>query len=212
MRKKEKAQYVLNILGKLYPKLQVHLIHKTAWELLVATVLSAQCTDARVNQVTPALFAKYPDVFAMSKADVRDLEELMHSTGFYKNKSKNILSTANIIVDKFAGQIPSSMDELVKLDGVARKTANVVLWGAFGINAGLAVDTHVARISVRLGLCKDGSPEEIESALCKIFPQKEWGGVNHRMVSFGRDHCMARNPACSTCPMFEFCPTGKKKV
>lgn len=206
MTQKEKAAQVLEVLKNLYPVMPYHLKHDGPWQLLVATVLSAQCTDARVNQVTPGLFRRYPSVQDMSIAEQGELEEIIRSTGFYRNKARHIIAAARKLVRDFDGVVPSNMPELLRLDGVARKTANVVLWEAFRINEGLAVDTHVARISERLGLCNKGSPEQIEKKLCSLFPQEEWGGVNHRMVSFGRDVCKARSPGCEGCPLAYLCP------
>lgn len=201
-----RAALVLEALRRLYPELRPHLAAADAWELLVATVLAAQCTDARVNQVTPALFRRLPNVEAFSRADQAELEGLIRSTGFFRNKAKHLIAAAAKIVADFGGRVPDNMTDLLTLDGVARKTANVVLWGAYGKNEGLAVDTHVGRIARRLGLCDSNSPEVVERDLCAVFPREEWGNVNHRMVSFGREVCDARSPRCPGCPMLDFCP------
>ena len=187
MTDKQRAAKVLELLAERYPDLETHLMAESPWELLVATVLAAQCTDKRVNQVTPEL-------------------EVIHSVGFYHSKAKHLIAAAQLVVKEFNGETPNTMKDLIKLPGVARKTANVVLWGGFGINEGLAVDTHVKRISGRLGLTKHTDPVDIEKDLVKLFPQSEWGKVNHRMVWFGRHVCDARKPLCDECEMAPFCP------
>ena len=206
MNKKERAMKVLELLAKRYPHPETHLRNTTPWELLVATVLAAQCTDKRVNEVTPELFRRWPDPAALARADLAELEEVIRSVGFYHSKAKHLIEAARITVRDFNGETPRTMKDLVKLPGVARKTANVVLWGAFGINDGLAVDTHVKRISGRLGLTEHSDPVDIERDLMALFPQAEWGNVNHRMVWFGRHVCHARGPLCGECEMAPFCP------
>ena len=201
----EKADQVLVLMRKRYPAPQTHLQARSAWELLVATVLAAQCTDARVNLVTPALFARWPDPSAMADADLMDLEVCIRSTGFFHSKAKHLLAAAKRVRDVYQGQVPRTMAELITLPGVARKTANVVLWGAFGINEGIAVDTHVGRIAYRLGLASTKDPKRTEQELTVLFPQAEWGDVNHRLVWFGRDVCDARKPRCGDCEMEGFC-------
>lgn len=203
---KQMAGKVLALLCQRYPQPATHLVHENAWQLLVATVLAAQCTDARVNTVTPGLFARWPGPAELSQASQDELEEVIRPTGFYRNKAKNLLGAASKICSSFGGQVPRTMPELLTLPGVARKTANVVLFGAFGINEGLAVDTHVKRISFRLGLTAATDPVQIEKDLVQIFPREEWGNVNHRMVWFGRDICRARGPLCPDCEMNGFCP------
>lgn len=204
--RKEQAQKVQAGLEKRYPQPETHLQHETPWQLLVATVLSAQCTDARVNMVTPHLFAKWKDPFALAKADIKDVEEVIKSTGFYHNKSKNIVAGAKYLVENHNGEVPKSMEELIKVAGVARKTANVVLCTAFGINEGIAVDTHVKRIAHRLGLTNSQDPIQVEKDLMEVFPQNEWGNVNHRLVWFGRHVCDARKPLCEECEFNCICP------
>lgn len=204
--RKEQAQKVQAGLEKRYPQPATHLQHETPWQLLVATVLSAQCTDARVNMVTPHLFAKWKDPFALAKADIKDVEEVIKSTGFYHNKAKNIVAGAKYLVENHNGEVPRTMEELIKVAGVARKTANVVLCTAFGINEGIAVDTHVKRIAHRLGLTNSQDPVQVEKDLMEVFPQREWGNVNHRLVWFGRHICDARKPLCEECEFNSLCP------
>lgn len=204
--KTSRAMGILALLKKRYPEPETMLDHKNPWELLVATVLAAQCTDARVNTVTPELFRRWPDPAALAGASQEDLEEVIRPTGFYHSKARNLLGAARRVTEVYGGSVPRTMEELVTLPGVARKTANVVLWGGFGINEGLAVDTHVKRLSFRLGLTKNTDPVRIEQDLIKIFPREEWGDVNHRLVWFGRDVCDARRPACSECELYDLCP------
>ena len=204
--KTSRAMAILALLKKRYPEPETMLDHKNPWELLVATVLAAQCTDARVNTVTPELFRRWPDPAALAGASQEDLEEVIRPTGFYHSKARNLLGAARRVTEVYGGSVPRTMEELVTLPGVARKTANVVLWGGFGINEGLAVDTHVKRLSFRLGLTKNTEPVKIEQDLIKIFPREEWGDVNHRLVWFGRDVCDARRPACSECELYDLCP------
>ena len=200
------AQLVLEALQQRYPHPRTHLDAQNAWELLVATVLAAQCTDARVNTVTPELFRRWPTPAALAEAPIEELEAVIRPTGFYHSKAKNLLGAARRVRDIFDGQIPKSIEDLITIPGVARKTANVVLFGAFGINEGLAVDTHVKRIAYRLGLTDETDPVPIERDLMKLFPREEWGDVNHRMVWFGREVCDARKPLCESCEMRPFCP------
>ena len=197
---------MLEALQQRYPHPRTHLDAQNAWELLVATVLAAQCTDARVNTVTPELFRRWPTPAALAEAPIEELEAVIRPTGFYHSKAKNLLGAARRVRDIFDGQIPKSIEDLITIPGVARKTANVVLFGAFGINEGLAVDTHVKRIAYRLGLTDETDPVPIERDLMKLFPREEWGDVNHRMVWFGREVCDARKPLCDTCEMRPFCP------
>ena len=200
------ARQVLAALQQRYPHPRTHLDAQNAWELLVATVLAAQCTDARVNTVTPELFRRWPTPAALAEAPIEELEGVIRPTGFYHSKAKNLLGAAQRVCDVFDGQIPQNIEDLITIPGVARKTANVVLFGAFGINEGLAVDTHVKRIAYRLGLTDETDPVPIERDLMKLFPREEWGDVNHRMVWFGREVCDARKPLCDACEMRPFCP------
>lgn len=204
--RKARAAEVLARLIRRYPRPRTMLEHANAWELLVATVLAAQCTDARVNTVTPEFFRRWPTPKALTSASQEEVESVVRSTGFYRNKAKNLLGAARRVVDGHGGEVPRTLAELVQVPGVARKTANVVLWGAYGINEGLAVDTHVKRISYRLGLTDHTDPVRIERDLMKLFPPDSWGDVNHRMVWFGRDVCDARKPRCGECEMADLCP------
>lgn len=217
MDKKQRAALVQEKLHARYPQPQTHLMASSPWELLVATVLSAQCTDARVNMVTPHLFARWNGPAALAEAALEEVEEVIRSTGFYHNKAKNIIAAARRVMEHFGGEVPRTLEELITLPGVARKTANVVLWGAFGINEGLAVDTHVGRIAWKLGLTEQTDPVAVEKDLMALFPREEWGNVNHRMVWFGRHVCDARKPLCEECEMRPFClqrplrKTGKRR-
>lgn len=209
MRKTEKtkrAAAILELLKARYPVPETMLTHQNPWELMIATVLAAQCTDARVNTVTPELFRRWPGPAEMMRATQEEIESVIRPTGFYHNKAKNILGAARRVTEVFGGEVPRTIAELITIPGVARKTANVVLWGAFGLNEGLAVDTHVKRLSFRLGLTKNTDPVKIEQDLMKIFPCEEWGDVNHRLVWFGRDVCDARKPDCQHCELVELCP------
>jgi endonuclease-3 len=206
MTRKQRAAAVLERLAKRYPHPETHLQARNPWELTVATVLAAQCTDKRVNTVTPGLFSRWPGPAELAGAAREELEEVIRSTGFYRNKAKNLLAAASRVVEVHGGKVPRTMAELVALPGVARKTANVVLWGSFGINEGIAVDTHVGRIAVRLDLTRHADPVRAEKDLMELFPRAEWGNVNHRLVWFGRDVCEARKPACSACEMEDVCP------
>lgn len=203
---RERAPRVLELLKKRYPSPQTVLEHASAWQLLVATVLAAQCTDARVNTVTPAFFSRWPTPKALACATQEEVEEIIRPTGFYHNKAKNLLGAARLISEQYNNEPPRTMAELVKVPGVARKTANIVLYGGYGINEGMAVDTHVKRISHRLGLTSHTDPVRIEQDMMVLFEQCEWGDLNHRMVLFGRDVCHARSPRCDACEMADFCP------
>ncbi len=197
---------MLKILKKSYPDATCSLNHVNPFELLAATILSAQCTDERVNLVTPALFKKYPGPAAIAKAPLKDLELLVHSTGFYKNKALSIKEASAAIVKNFGGKVPKSMDELLTLRGVARKTANVVLGTAYGIAAGVVVDTHVKRVAFRLGLTKETDPGKIEQDLMSLIPKADWIWFAHSLVLHGRAECDARKPLCKECPLQKLCP------
>lgn len=194
------------LLQKNHPDAHCALNHQNAFELLVATILSAQCTDVRVNIVTPALFAKYPTPQKMAQASQDDIEALVRTTGFYRNKAKSILATSKKLCDQFDGQVPSNMEDLLSLAGVARKTANVVLGNAFGKNIGVVVDTHVGRLARRMGLTKHDDPVKVEKDLMALFPQDQWTMLSHLLIAHGRSFCQARKPQCSTCPLKQDCP------
>lgn len=208
--KKKRALLLLERLTDLYPDATCSLDYETPVQLLVATILSAQCTDERVNLVTPHLFAQFPTAAAIAAADRSDLETLIRSTGFYRNKAKNIQGACQSIMADFGGEVPRSMAELLTLPGVARKTANVVLAHAFGINAGVTVDTHVKRLSQRLGLTKHSDPKKIEPDLMKLLPQPDWENWSIRLIYHGRAVCNARSPACEVCTLADLCPAAFK--
>ncbi len=193
------------ILKKLYPEKFEGLTHETPLQLLVATILSAQCTDARVNTVTPALFARFKTARDFAECNIKELEQLIKSTGFYKNKAKNIRACCAGIVERFAGEVPTTMDELVTLPGVGRKTANVILGHAFA-TPGITVDTHVGRLSRRLGLTRHKQPVKVELVLMDLVPQEEWTDFSHRLILHGRRVCFARKPRCESCSLAELCP------
>ncbi|NET39434.1 MAG: endonuclease III [Cyanothece sp. SIO1E1] len=204
----KQALEILTRLKGLYPDATCSLTHATPVQLLVATILSAQCTDERVNQVTPELFRRFPDAPALAGADRIELERLVKSTGFYRNKAKNIQAACHLIVTDFEGEVPASMDDLLKLPGVARKTANVVLAHAFGINAGVTVDTHVKRLSYRLGLTQQTDPKRVEQDLMKLLPQPDWENWSIRLIYHGRAVCKARKPECDRCSLSDLCPAA----
>ncbi len=206
--KKQKALELLIRLKRLYPDATCSLDYATPVQLLVATILSAQCTDERVNQVTPELFRRFPDAPALAGADLEELEQLVRSTGFYRNKAKNIQGACRMIVEQFGGEVPQRMEELLLLPGVARKTANVVLANAYGIHMGVTVDTHVKRLSYRLGLTKQTDPVKIERDLMRLLPQPDWENWSIRLIYHGRQVCMARNPQCDRCALADLCPSA----
>lgn len=206
--KKQRALEVLRRLKQMYPDARCSLDYTTPFQLLVATILSAQCTDERVNMVTPELFRRFPDPASMAAAPIAELETLVRSTGFYRNKAKNIQGAARAIVTQFNGEVPQTMEELLTLPGVARKTANVVLAHAFGINAGVTVDTHVKRLSNRLGLTQQTEPAKIEQDLMRLLPQSDWENWSIRLIYHGRAVCNARKPLCDRCELANLCPTA----
>lgn len=205
-RQQEQAAEIYRRLLARYPDAHCALTHRNAFELLIATILSAQCTDARVNMVTPVLFGKYPTPAAMAAATPAELEAIIRSTGFYRNKAKSILGASKLIVERFGGEVPDTMEALLELPGVARKTANVVLGNAFGKNEGVVVDTHVARLSRRMGLTKHGDPVKIEQDLIALFPREAWAMLAHLLIFHGRQVCAARKPACEPCVLKDVCP------
>ena len=199
---------LIRLLHAAYPDAHCELNFTNALELLVATILSAQCTDERVNMVTPALFARYPTAQALAEADISELEEMVRSTGFYRNKAKNIQAAARRLVEVYGGEVPANMDDLLTLAGVARKTANVVLGNVFRIADGVVVDTHVKRLSERLGLTGETTPEKIERDLMALTPRDEWIDLSHLLIFHGRRVCNARKPACGVCTLAHLCPSA----
>lgn len=202
-------RHVLALLKKNYPDAHCELNHKNPFELLIATILSAQCTDERVNKVTPVLFKKFPTPEDLAEGSLKEIEEIIRTTGFYKNKAKNIKVCSQMLVHDFDSEVPASVAELTQLAGVGRKTANVVLGVAFNIPNGIVVDTHVSRISQRLGFSKNKNPEKIEADLIKIFPKKEWIRLSHYLIFHGRRSCKARSPSCKECFLNSICPKNK---
>jgi endonuclease-3 len=204
--KKVRAKAIYRQLTKNYPNVRCELDYNSAFQLLVATVLSAQCTDKRVNQTTPALFKKYPNPKKMAKADLIDIQRLVKSTGFFRAKAKNIKALSNKIMEEFDGDVPSNLEDLITLPGVGRKTANVVLGHAFGI-PGITVDTHFGRLSRRFGWSKQSDPVKVEFEVGELIPEKEWTNLSQRMIWHGRRVCHSRKPACGACPLAKLCPS-----
>ena len=202
------AGAILDRLLTEYPNAHCALDFSNAFELLCATILSAQCTDRRVNMVTPALFARYPNAAALARADQPDVEEIIRTTGFFRNKAKSLIGMATGLVERHGGVVPASMDALVQLPGVGRKTANVILGNAFGRNDGIVVDTHVTRLSHRLGLTAETDAVKIEQALVPLFPQARWTMLSHLLIEHGRRVCDARSPRCSDCILADICPSA----
>lgn len=203
---KRRVKKIIALLRHEYPDATCALDHRSPYELLVATILSAQCTDKRVNMVTPALFKKYPDAAALAHARTATLEKIIQSTGFFRNKSKNLIGCAQGIVANHGGEVPDTMEALTALDGVGRKTANVVLGNAFGKNIGVVVDTHVGRISRLLGFTESKNAEIVERELMEIVPQQDWTDFSHLLIYHGRAVCIARRPACDRCALYDYCP------
>jgi endonuclease-3 len=201
---------ILNRLDQRYPNVTCALHHKNAWELLIATILSAQCTDVMVNKVTPILFQQYPTLQAMAAATPEELEPILRPTGFYRNKAKSVVGASKGILENFGGQVPDEMTQLLTLPGVARKTANVVLGTWFKKNVGVVVDTHVHRISRRLELTKADDPKNIEQNLMKVIPQAKWTEYSHQIIHHGRALCIARRPKCAECPLENLCHAADK--
>lgn len=199
---------ILRLLHAEYPDAHCELDFDGPLQLLVATILSAQCTDERVNQVTPILFARFPDARALAEADSAEVEEIIYSTGFYRNKAKNIQNAARRLVEIYSGEVPAEMDDLLTLGGVARKTANVVLGNAFNIAEGVVVDTHVKRLAERLALTVEATPEKIERDLMTLTPRKEWVALAHLLIFHGRRVCSARKPNCPGCVISHLCPSA----
>ena len=204
--KKRRVKKTLGLLRKYHPSAHCALHHKSPVQLLVATILSAQCTDKRVNQVTPALFQKYPVAKAFAEADLKELEKEIYSTGFFRSKAQNIKAACLKIQKEFKGKLPDRLKDLLTLPGVGRKTAHVILGTAFNINSGVVVDTHVRRLSNRLNFTNSENPEKIENDLCKLLPRKEWVYFSHALILHGREVCKARVPRCKTCFLEKLCP------
>jgi len=203
------AAEVLARLERTYPDAHCALDHRNAFELLAATILSAQCTDKRVNLVTPALFERYPDPEALSAAPLEDVEALVKTTGFFRSKAKSLVGMATALVERHRGDVPPSMDDLVELPGVGRKTANVILGNAFGRNDGIVVDTHVSRVSNRLALTRSDDAVQIEQDLIPLFPRESWTQLSHLFIEHGRQICVARVPRCERCPLNDICPSSR---
>ncbi len=206
---KAHALEILVRLKKEYPEAHCELDFETPLQLLIATILSAQCTDKRVNMVTPDLFRAYPDARSLASADVADLENMIKSTGFFRNKTKSLLGMSAAVAGKHDGKVPSTMEDLVHLPGVGRKTANVVLGNAFNVNEGVVVDTHVGRLSVRLGLTNETDPVKVEQALMTLIPRDDWTLVAHLLIFHGRRVCLARTPRCESCVLADVCPSAR---
>ncbi len=208
-KKQQRALFIVNTLKKEYPDAMCSLTAKNAFELLVAVRLSAQCTDARVDLVTPALFARFPDAASMAKAEPSEMEELIHSCGLFKTKARDLIAMAKMLTEQYGGEVPQTVDELLKLPGVGRKTANLVCGDLFHMPGAVVADTHCIRISNRLGLCDSTDPKRVEFQLRALLPPEESSDFCHRLVHFGRDICSARNPRCKACPLFEVCSSRK---
>ncbi len=206
----DRVKDILNRLDARYPNVRCALHHNSAWELVIATILSAQCTDVMVNKVTPGLFQQYPTPQAMAAATPEELEPILRPTGFYRNKAKSVVGASKAIVENFGGQVPDEMDKLLTLPGVARKTANVVLGSWFGKGVGVVVDTHVHRISRRLELTNADDPKNIEQDLMKVVPQNRWIDYSHQIIHHGRALCIARRPKCAECPLENICHAADK--
>jgi endonuclease-3 len=204
----ERMPEIIKLLHETYPDAKCELNFSNAWELLVATILSAQCTDQKVNQVTPALFARFPTPQALAEADIEEIEKMIYSTGFYRNKAKSIQGAARRLVETYGGEVPSDINELLTLPGVARKTANVVLGNVFRIAEGVVVDTHVKRLSARLGLSSEEAPEKIERDLMALAPREEWIDLSHLLIFQGRRVCDAKKPNCAICTIRHLCPSS----
>ena len=207
--RKKRAEEIVGRLHREYPDAHCALDHRNAFELLVATILSAQCTDERVNQVTPALFRRFPAPVDLAAAEREGLELMIRPTGFFRNKAKSLLGMAAAVVERHGGEIPRTMDELTELPGVGRKTANVVLGNAFDENVGIVVDTHVRRVSQRLRLTTNEDPEKIERDLMQLIPREEWTDFSHLLIWHGRKICVARKPRCELCPLADICPSSR---
>ena len=204
----ERACEAMRRLGEMYPKAHIALDYDDPWHLLVAVILSAQTTDVGVNRVTPKLFARFPGPQDLADADVTEVEGIVRPTGFYHNKTKSIMAAARMLLAEFGGRVPDTMDGLMRLPGVARKTANIVISNAYGKVEGIAVDTHVFRLSHRLGLTEEHDPDKVERDLCGLLPKEQWFHVNYRFIDHGRAVCTAKRPACGACALSDICPSA----
>jgi len=205
----ERLRQIVKVLQRTMPNPKMELDHRSPWELLVATILSAQCTDQRVNQVTPPLFRRYRGPAELAAADLPELEQLIRPTGFFKSKAKHLIACSKALTERFNEQVPQTMEELLTLPGVGRKTANVILGNAFG-HPGIVVDTHVKRVAKRLGLTRSDNPDRVEQDLQQLMPKSEWTAVSQRLLLHGRYICLARIPQCRTCPVYRHCPWKEK--
>ncbi len=210
MKLKKDSKEILNILRKTYPEATCSLDFETPFQIVIAVMLSAQCTDERVNKTTPLLFKDYGTPEKLSKIDIKKLEDIIHPCGFYKNKAKNALECSKVLVEKYGGKVPNNMEDLMNLPGIGRKSANVIMLEAFSNAQGIAVDTHCKRISNKIGFSKESDPEKIEQDLLKTFDKKDWVDVNHLFVWHGRYTCIARNPKCENCTIKKYCNEYKK--
>lgn len=207
--RRDRAAVVFDLLVKEYPEAATALDHRNPFELAVATILSAQCTDERVNQVTPGLFERYPDVESLASAEQDDVEAIIHSTGFFRNKAKNLIGMAMTLREDFDGELPRTLAELTRLPGIGRKTGNVILGNAFGIDEGVVVDTHVKRLAGRLGFTRETTPEKVELDLMGLFPRNRWTLLSHLLIFHGRGPCPARKPRCAECVVAHLCPSSQ---
>jgi endonuclease-3 len=212
MNEKARILNVIEILEATYRDAHVALKSTNPFQLLVSVILSSQCTDVRVNQVTPVLFGRFFDVRSMSEAPIKELEELIRPAGFFRNKAKNIKAASRIILERFEGEIPRTMEEMTTIPGVGRKTANIVLYNAFGVIAGIAVDTHVKRLAKRLGMTREDNPIKIERDLMAIVPKKDWGKITYVLINHGRQVCKARKPGCCKCHVQNICPSVEQFI
>ncbi len=210
MNERARILNVIEILEATYRDARIALKSANPFQLLVSVILSAQCTDVRVNQVTPVLFGRFPDARSMSEAPIEELEKLIRPTGFFRNKAKNIKAASRTIMERFKGELPRTMEEMVTIPGVGRKTANIVLYNAYGVIAGIAVDTHVKRLAKRLSMTREDNPIKIERDLMAIVPKKDWGKITYVLINHGRQTCKARKPDCRECPVQNVCPSVKQ--
>jgi endonuclease-3 len=208
MTKQARACEIMRRLSELYPQAHIALDYDTPWHLLVSVILSAQTTDVGVNKVTPVLFARFPGPEDLAGADVLEVEEIVRPTGFYHNKTKSIMAAARMVVTEFDGNVPDTMEGLMRLPGVARKTANIVISNAYGKVEGIAVDTHVFRLAHRFGLSEEEDPNKVERDLCELLPRDQWFHVNYRFIDHGRTVCTAKRPICGTCALSDICPAA----